>query len=315
MEEISLNEIDDVLFGNAQDDNSKTGVTVAIFPRGARCGVDVSGGGPASRETPVLNPTTAPVPVNAIVLSGGSAYGLAAADGVMIRLEELGIGYETPAALVPIVVGSSIYDLNYGSATVRPDAEMGRAAVDSAFKREKIISGSFGAGTGATVGKICGMARAMKSGLGVYAVKIGALKIAALVVVNALGDIFDERTGEKIAGLLTADKKNFADTRAEFRKITETDLFQHTNTTLGIVITNGNFDRAQLTRLAVMTRNAFARSIKPVGTLADGDTIYAASVGTINADLNMVGAIACDVMSTAIRRSVTNQQRRKFYDG
>ena len=305
MEEISLNEFDNVWFGNAQDNAAKTGVTVAIFPKGARCGVDISGGSSASRETPVLSPTTAPTPVNAIVLSGGSAYGLAAGDGVMNWLEEHGIGYKTIAALVPIVVQSCIYDLAYGSATIRPNAAMGRAACEAAYRQEKFLSGSVGAGTGATVGKLGGMNRAMKSGLGFYAVKVGDLKLAALVVVNALGDIYDERNGKKIAGILTDDGKNFADSRAElYRFTTQTDLFNRANTTLGIIITNGNFDKAQLAKIASMTRNAFARSIKPVGTLADGDTIYAASIGEVSADLNMVGTLAAEVMSEAIRRAV-----------
>ena len=305
LKEISLREFDDVWFGNAQDNNAKTGVTVAIFPKGVLCGVEVSGGGPASRETPVISPTTAPTPVNAIVLSGGSAYGLAASDGVMSWLEEHGIGYETGAALVPIVVQSCIYDLAYGSATIRPDAAMGRAACEAAYRHEEILSGSVGAGTGATVGKFCGMNRAMKAGLGVYAVQVGDLKVAALVVVNAVGDVYDERTGKIIAGLLTEDGKNFADSRAELYKLnTANPLSNRENTTIGMIITNGKFDRAQLTKIASMTQNAFARSIKPVGTLFDGDTIYAASVGEVSADLNMVGTLAAEVMSEAIRRSV-----------
>ena len=305
LKEISLRDFDDVWFGNVQDDNAKTGVTIAIFPKGARCGVDISGGGPASRETPVISPTTAPTPVNAIVLSGGSAYGLAASDGVMSWLEEHGIGFDTRAALVPIVVQSCIYDLSYGSATIRPDAAMGRAACEAAYRHEEILSGSVGAGTGATVGKFCGMNRAMKAGLGVYAVQVGDLKVAALVVVNAVGDVYDERTGKIIAGLLTEDGKNFADSRAELYKLnTANPLSNRENTTIGMIITNGNFDKTQLTKIASMTRNAFARSIKPVGTLFDGDTIYAASVGEVSADLNMVGTLAAEVMSEAIRRSV-----------
>ena len=307
--EISLNDFDGVLFGNAQDDKAKTGVTVAIFPHGASVGVDISGGGPASRETPVISPTTAPTPVNAIVLSGGSAYGLAAADGVMNWLEKNKIGYDTKFALVPIVVQSCIYDLSYGSSKIRPTAEMGQAACENAKLRKEIKSGSFGAGTGATVGKLGGMSRAMKSGLGIYAVEIGNLKIAAVVAVNALGDIYDERNGQKIAGLLTADRKNFADSRAELYKLTsQTDLFNRQNTTIGMIITNGKFDKTQLTKIASMTRNAYARSIKPAGTLADGDTIYAASTGNIPADLNATGTLAAEVMAEAIRRAVINSQ-------
>lgn len=305
--EISLNEFDNVWFGNAQNDSAKTGVTVAIFPNGARVGVEISGGGPASRETPVISPTTAPTPVNAIVLAGGSAYGLAASDGVMRWLEENHIGFDTRAALVPIVVQSDIYDLSYGSAKIRPDASMGYDACKLAKRHAKFVSGNFGAGTGATVGKLGGMARSQKSGLGVYAVQLGEIKIAAIVVVNALGDVYDERTGKKIAGLLTADRKNFSDSRAELYKLT-TQPNSRENTTIGMIVTNGNFDKAQLTKIASMTQNAYARSIKPVGTLFDGDTIYAASVGEVSADLNTVGTLAAEVMSEAIRRAVESSR-------
>ena len=304
--EISLKAFDDIWFGNVQDDKAKTGVTVAIFPKGVAVGVDISGGGPASRETPVISPTTNPTPVNAIVLAGGSAYGLAASDGVMSWLEENKIGYDTRMALVPIVVQSDIYDLSYGSSKVRPDAKMGRAACEAAKRREDLKSGSFGAGTGATVGKLFGMARSMKSGLGVYAVQVGDIKLAAIVAVNALGDIYDERTGQKIAGLLTDDRKEFADSRTELYKLNvPTDSFGRENTTIGMIVTNANFDKTQLTKIASMTRNAYARSIKPVGTLADGDTIYVASTGEVKADLNMIGTLASEVMSEAIRRAVT----------
>lgn len=306
LKEISLRDFGDVWFGNAQDNVAKTGVTVAIFPKGARVGVDISGGGPASRETPVISPTTAPTPVNAIVLSGGSAYGLAASDGVMTWLEERGIGFDTRAALVPIVVQSCIYDLSYGSATVRPDAAMGRAACEAAYRHDEFLSGSVGAGTGATVGKFAGMDRAMKSGLGFYAVELGDLKLAAIVVVNAIGDVYDERTGKKIAGLLTEDRKHFADPRDILYNLkAQISPASRENTTIGMIITNGNFDKTQLTKIASMTQNAYARSIKPVGTLFDGDAIYAASVGEVNADLNMVGTLAAEVMSEAIRRAAS----------
>ena len=302
--EITLKAFDDVWFGNVQDDKAKTGVTIAIFPKGAAVGVDISGGGPASRETPVISPTTNPTPVNAIVLGGGSAYGLAASDGVMSWLEEQGIGYDTRVALVPIVVQSDIFDLSYGSSKVRPDAAMGRAACEAAKRREDIKSGSFGAGTGATVGKLFGMARSMKAGLGVYAVEVGDVKLAAIVVVNALGDVYDERNGQKIAGLLTEDRKSFSDSRTELYNL-KTKTNSRENTTIGMIVTNAAFDKTQLTKIASMTRNAYARSIKPVGTLADGDTIYAASVGEVKADLNMIGTLASEVMSEAIRRAVT----------
>ena len=207
--EIAITDMPEVSIGNVQSDEAKTGVTVLLFDKkGAVVGVDISGGGPASRETPLTSPVTADNPINAIVLSGGSAYGLAAADGVMRCLEDHGIGFETGYARVPLVCQSCIYDLGYGSATVRPDSAMGYAACEKALAGGNPSCGSVGAGTGATVGKICGMERAMKSGLGMYAVELGELRMAAVVAVNALGDIFDPSTGQKIAGLLTADEQD-----------------------------------------------------------------------------------------------------------
>ena len=302
--EIDLRDFDGMYVGNAQDDKAKTGVTVMIFPKGVPVGVDISGGGPASRETPVISPTTNPTPVNAIVLAGGSAFGLAASDGVMQWLEEHNIGYDTRVSLVPIVVQSDIFDLGYGL-NKRPDAGMGRAACEAAFRREKIVSGSFGAGTGATVGKLGGMVRSMKSGLGVYAVQIGELKVAAIVSVNALGDIFDHRDGKKIAGLLTEDRKKFSDSRAELYGL-DVKPIDRTNTTIGAIITNGKFDKTQLTKISAMATAAYARCIAPVGTLADGDTIYSASIGNVDANVNMVGTLAADVMSEAIRRAIVS---------
>jgi L-aminopeptidase/D-esterase-like protein len=309
MEEISINQMQGIRIGNAQDFKAKTGVTVLIFPQGASAGVDISGGCPASRETPVLLPTTAATPVHAIVLSGGSAYGLAASTGVMRYLEEHGMGYDTGFALVPIVCQSSLYDLSYGSATVRPDAAMGYAACCDAMENNKPKNGSWGAGTGATVGKICGMERSMKSGLGIYAVRIGGLQVAAVVAVNAFGDIFDTGTGMKLAGLMNAGRTGFADTKEELYKIkVPQDMFHKNNTTIGAIITNGKFTKSELTKLASMTRNAYARCINPVGTLADGDTIYAASCGETMADMNMTGTLAADVMAEAIKRAVLTAQ-------
>ena len=199
MREISLQDIEGLRIGHAQDHQAKTGVTVLAFPQGARAGVDISGGGPASRETPVLSPLTADVPVHAIVLSGGSAYGLAAADGVMACLEERGIGYNTGFALVPIVCQSCIYDLGYGSNTIRPDKAMGYQACLHALEQNQHPQGNYGAGTGATTGKLTGMNRASKAGVGIYGVEVAGLQMAAIVVVNALGDIFSATTGEKLA--------------------------------------------------------------------------------------------------------------------
>lgn len=299
--EIAITDMPEVSIGNVQSDEAKTGVTVLLFDKkGAVVGVDISGGGPASRETPLTSPVTADNPINAIVLSGGSAYGLAAADGVMRCLEDHGIGFETGYARVPLVCQSCIYDLGYGSATVRPDSAMGYAACEKALAGGNPSCGSVGAGTGATVGKICGMERAMKSGLGMYAVELGELRMAAVVVVNALGDIFNPSTGKKIAGLLTADGTSFGDSCEELWKMGRRENLFTGNTTIGAVFTNGKFNKAQMNKIASMTRNAYARCINPVGTMADGDSIYAASAGDVEADLNVAGTLAAYVMERAI---------------
>lgn len=299
--EIAITDMPEVSIGNVQSDEAKTGVTVLLFDKkGAVVGVDISGGGPASRETPLTSPVTADNPINAIVLSGGSAYGLAAADGVMRCLEDHGIGFETGYAKVPLVCQSCIYDLGYGSATVRPDSAMGYAACEMALAGGNPSCGSVGAGTGATVGKICGMERAMKSGLGMYAVEVGELRMAAVVAVNALGDIFDPSTGKKIAGLLTADGTSFGDSCEELWKMGRRENLFTGNTTIGAVFTNGKFNKAQMNKIASMTRNAYARCINPVGTMADGDSIYAASAGDVEADLNVAGTLAAYVMERAI---------------
>ncbi len=304
MKEIPFSAIEGVQVGNAQDDKAKTGVTVLCFPAGAKTGVDISGGGPASRETPVLDPTKEDLGIHAVVLAGGSAYGLAAADGVMRCLEENGIGFDTGFARVPLVVQSDIYDLSYGSASVRPDSAMGYTACQRALRKNEPVSGSVGAGTGATVGKLCGMRQSQKSGIGYYAVQLGDLKIGAVVVVNALGDVYAH--GKKIAGLTNAQRTGFLDSAQElYRLAAPKDLLSRTNTTIGAVITNGSFDKAQLTRIAQQTRNAYARAIRPVGTLADGDTIYASACGKlVPADINMVGTLAAEVMEKAIENAV-----------
>ncbi len=305
LKEISLQDIAGLRIGHAQDEVAKTGVTVLAFPQGARAGVDISGGGPASRETPVLSPVTADVPVHAIVLSGGSAFGLAAADGVMACLEERGIGYDTGFALVPILCQSCIYDLGYGSSKVRPNKEMGYQACLHALDCNQHPQGNWGAGIGATIGKLAGMGRASKTGVGIYGVEVAGLQMAAIAVVNALGDVFSATTGEKLAGLTTPNREGWTDIREALYTFTQsTDLFTRNNTTISAIVTNGDFSKAQLTKLAAMATSAYARCINPVGTLADGDTVYAASVGTHPADLNMAGTLAAQILAEAIQRAV-----------
>ena len=305
IKEISIKEIDDVSIGHAQNDEAKTGVSVIYFKNGAQAGCDISGGGPASRETPLTSSMTADNPLNAIVLSGGSAFGLAASDGVMRCLEERGIGFDTGFAKVPLVCQSCIFDLGYGKSDVRPDADMGYEACVRALEGCDDSMGNIGAGTGASVGKLLGMKQATKAGLGVHAVQVGDLKIAAIIVVNAFGDIFDSSNAQKIAGLMDPERKVFWDLEETFVKMVTTpqNLFK-TNTTIGCVVCNAKFDKAKLNKIASMTRNAYARCINPVGTMADGDSIYACSVGDVVSDVNVVGSLAAKVMEKAIKKAV-----------
>ncbi len=302
-EKIPITQVAGVRIGSAQDTEAATGVTVLIFDGGAHVGIDVSGGGPAARETHLADPTTADNPVNAIMLAGGSAFGLAAADGVMRYLEERGIGYDTGFARVPLVCGSCLYDLCVGRADVRPGPQMGHDACVAA-ENNTPASGNVGVGCGATVGKICGMGRSSKSGLGMCAARLGELQMAAVVVVNALGDVYDPANGQQVAGLKNEDGTLLMDSRAELYRIARrTDMFTG-NTTLGVIVTNGAFSKAEMSKIASMARNAYARCISPVGTLADGDTIYAASVGDVAADVNVAGTLAADVMQEAILDAV-----------
>lgn len=309
IKEISIRDMDRVSIGHAQNEEAKTGVSVIYFKNGAQAGCDISGGGPASRETPLTSPLTADNPLNAVVLSGGSAYGLAASDGVMRCLEENGIGYNTGNALVPLVCQSCIYDLGYGQSNVRPDAAMGYEACKKALESCDDSMGNVGAGTGASVGKLLGMKQATKSGLGIYAIQVGELKIAAVVAVNAFGDIFNPENGQKVAGLLDPTRKVFIDLEQAFLSFMSAprDLF-NSNTTIGCVITNAKFDKAKLNKIASMTRNAYARCINPVGTMADGDSIYACSVGEVISDVNLVGTLSAKVMQKAILKAIESSK-------
>ena len=303
--EIPITDIESLMIGQAENKEAGTGCTVLICRDGMRAGLDVRGGGPASRESQLLNPLTSAQFLHAVVLSGGSAYGLGAANGVMSYLEEQGIGYDTGVALVPLVAQSDIFDLSVGDARVRPDADMGYKAAKSAFEGPDYQDGNYGAGCGASVGKIAGMDYAMKTGIGSYAVQVGDLKIGAITVLNALGDIYDWKTGEQVAGFLTEDKTGLRSTMEYMSASTESKENKFTgNTTLAVVVTNADFSKSQLCKIAGMAHNGLARSINPVHTSADGDSIYAVSVGNVDADQDLVGSLAAEVVSEAVLRSV-----------
>ena len=309
MREIPVTEVGPLYIGQTENTKAATGCTVFIASQGMRAGLDVRGGGPASRESQLLNPMMAAQSIHAIVLAGGSAYGLGAADGVMQYLEQNGIGYDTGYALVPLVAQSDLYDLSVGEASVRPDAAMGYEAARRAMEESNYRDGNYGAGCGATVGKYAGMDYCMKSGIGSYAVQIGALKIGAIVVANALGDIYDWKTGRQIAGMLNKKKDGLRSTAEYMRQSYAVVDNKFTgNTTLGVVFTNAHFEKAQLCKIAGMAHDGYARSINPVHTSADGDSIYAVSIGDIAADQDLVGALAAEVVSEAIVRAVESAE-------
>ena len=303
--EIPVTDIQNIRIGQAENAAAGTGCTVFICEGGMRAGLDVRGGGPASRESELLKPLAAAQYIHAIVLAGGSAFGLGAANGVMEYLEARDIGCDVGVTKVPLVVQSDLFDLTVGECSVRPDAAMGYEAARRAMEDPNYQDGNYGAGCGATVGKICGMDTCMNTGIGSFAIELGGLQIGAVVAVNALGDIYDWKTGQKIAGLLAPDRKSFRSTEEELaRRITKIENRFANNTTLGVVLTNASFGKAQLCKIAGMAQDGFARSIRPVHTTADGDSIYAVSLGDLEADQDLVGALGAEVMSEAIKRAV-----------
>lgn len=314
IKEVSVAELSGVKIGHAQDYDAMTGVTAFVFEGRAVAGIDISGGGPASRETPLLDPKMACQDINTVILSGGSAFGLEAGCGAAKYLEEQGIGFDTGYAKVPLVCQSCIYDLSIGKSDVRPDIAMGYEACQNVVAGNDLC-GSIGAGTGATVGKLTTMARSQKSGFGICTYKLGELIVTAAVTVNALGDIFDYDSGQQLAGMTTEDRKTFAGiedgmyagTIAGFSGGDENPQ-QGKNTTIGIIITNAGLSKGDMNKVASMTRNAYSRCILPVGTTADGDSIYAVSVGEIAVDINTVGTLAARTMGEAIKRAVTTNR-------
>ena len=306
MRQIDFMEIEGIKVGHAQDMKAATGCTVIISEEGATVGVDVRGGAPGTRETDLLNPVNLVPKAHAILLAGGSAFGLDAAAGVMQYLEENNIGFDVRVTRVPIVCGAALFDLTIGDHKVRPDKAMGYQACLNASSVE-CRQGCIGAGTGATVGKIMGMGQAMKSGLGCFALQTEGLKIGALVAVNCLGDVVDPLSGEKLAGLLTDDMLAVADTEEMMiSSYSGTKSLFSGNTTIGVVTTNAAFTKAQATKLASMAQNGYARTMRPAHSMYDGDTIFAMSNGSIEADLSVVGLLAARVMERAVIAAVKN---------
>ncbi len=296
----SITDIRGLLVGHAQDKAGRTGITVILAPDGAVCGVDVRGSAPGTRETDFMAQAKAVQECSAILLAGGSAFGLAAADGVMIYCEQQGMGVRTEDAVVPIVPAAVIYDLGYGRSDIRPNAGMGYAACINACT--VVPQGSAGVGMGATVGKILGMKHVEKGGVGTASIKLkDGVVVAALVGVNAFGDVVEN--GRIIAG---ASKGGVHINTAQYmmENSVRTDFMQGRNTTVGVVATNAGLTKDGAAKLAQAGHDGLARSIEPIHTMVDGDTIFGLSYGKKEADLNVLVTAAAEVMRRAVVNAV-----------
>ena len=309
MRQIPISAMSGFKVGSAQNIEAATGCTAIICEKGAFAGVDVRGGGPASRETELLRPVNTVQQINCVMLSGGSAFGLEAGDGAMQFLEERGVGFDSGFGLVPIVCGASLFDLELVTNKIRPDKAMGYAACKAAFSGDEPKEGNSGAGTGATVGKFRGPDGMMKSGLGIYAVELGAVQCAAVVAVNALGDIIDYDDRHIMAGLLTEDKSALADSvSVMYEQIGHARELWGGNTTIGCILTNAKLDKCQCNKLASIAHNGYAQAIRPVHSSADGDTIFVMSTGEVEVGVDALGALAVEVMARAINRAAAQAE-------
>jgi L-aminopeptidase/D-esterase-like protein len=304
-----LTDVPGVAVGHFTETRRPTGCTVVLVEDGATCGVDVRGGAPGTRETDLLDPRNTVEKVHAIALSGGSAFGLDAASGVVRWLEERGVGFPVGAARVPIVPAAILFDLALGDWKIRPDAQAGHAAARAA-RPAAFAEGNVGAGTGATVGKLLGMGRAMKGGLGTASVRLaGGAVVAALAVVNALGDVIDPATGRRIAGLRSADGRTLVGTMNLILAGLPVDAPLPDgggNTTLVVVATNATLSKTEASKVAQMAHDGLARTVNPVHTPRDGDTVFALSTGhaIVPGGVLTVGALAAEVTARAVLRGV-----------
>lgn len=307
-----ITDIPGIKVGHACDPHEQTGCTVVLFENGAVCGVDVRGGGPGTHETDLLKPENTLSSIHGIFLTGGSAFGTAVSQGVMKYLEDTGKGYDLGFIKIPLVPGAVIFDLNFGDPNIRPDADMGYYAAKNASS-EKIPNGNVGAGCGATVGKLCGFEMAMKGGLGNASIHLeNGLIVSALVVVNAVGEIRDPNNGEVIAGAITKDRK-FIDIQEKFLSDNCSTGFDVCNTTIGIICTNAALSKSEMTKVSQMAHDGLARTIYPIHTTSDGDTLFASSVGNISSSVNVVGMLAAEVIANAVLNAVKSADSRRGY--
>lgn len=310
----SITDVPGIELGHAQNDEALTGCTVILCRKGAAAGVDVRGGAPGTRETDLLNPLNLVGKIHAIMLAGGSAYGLDAASGAMRYLEEHKIGLNTGVARVPIVPSAILYDLAVGRADIRPDAQMGYQACLNASDRVA-AEGNVGAGTGASLGKILGQKQAMKSGTGSASISIGGgMIVGALAVVNAFGDVVDPNTGAIIAGARSArmgplhigKPGYFADTMQLMKSFlgrTVLSFAGRAHTALGVVAVNASLTKTEMTKIAQMAHDGFARTIRPAHTMLDGDSVFALATGGKKVDVSTVGAFAAEALTLAVVRA------------
>lgn len=299
----SITDIPGILVGHADDRSAGTGCTVVLCEKGAVAGVDVRGGAPGTRETDCLDPVNAVPVIHAVYLGGGSAFGLDGAGGVMRHLESRGIGFDVGVGRVPIVPGAVLFDLDVGDPRGRPDAAMGELACRNAGI--SVLPGNVGAGTGAAVGRAAGVSLLMKGGVGTSSIAAGELCVGALAVVNCYGDVRDPDTGEILAGTLNLARDGFADTVSLLSRGPRClSPFMATSTTLAVVATNARLSKAEATRVAIMAQDGLARSIFPVHTPFDGDTVFALSMADVEADLTVVGTLAALSVSRAIANAV-----------
>ncbi|MDO4531551.1 MAG: P1 family peptidase [Bacillota bacterium] len=297
-------DIHGLMVGQAENNTAKTGVTVVLAENGAVCGVDVRGAAPGTRETDLLDPVNAMERVNAVVLSGGSAFGLEAASGVMDWLEENGIGFDVGVTKVPIVPSAVLFDLTYGDAFTRPDKAMGRQACEN-LSASVLLEGDHGAGCGATVGKLTDMDHCTNSGIGSWCeVTENGIRVAALIAVNAFGDVYEN--GKIIAGTKD-DAGNFLSTEEGVIKMASGLSFSGKNTTIGIIATNVKLTKAQAKKVAGMAHDGLARCIRPIHTTMDGDTLFCLSTEELDlpvAPVDVVGILAAKATEMAVIRAV-----------
>jgi L-aminopeptidase/D-esterase-like protein len=306
MERIDITDIPGFRIGHEQNINAATGCTVIICQKGAVAGVDVRGGSPGTRDTDALDPVNNRKETHAVILSGGSSFGLDAAGGVMRFLEERGIGRDVGVTCVPNVCGAILFDLKCGDYKVRPDAEMGYRACLNAGSLP-LAQGSVGAGTGATIGKASGLTNAMKGGIGACAFRQGKLLVGAVIAVNCVGDIYDSQAGRIIAGVLNSDKRTLGNSEEIILSNHENmaDLFSG-NTVIGCVITNAKLDKAQANKLASVSHNGIARAVRPAHSVFDGDTIFTMCTGETQANFDAVGILAAYATEQAILNAIKN---------